>query len=178
MPVPHSRSDDDPLTSLRPGTALRRALDGALAEMDAGLPEPSPEWKVRYALMLGLERVLSEKPPRLASGTELRRHCRGGDLQTCQGAAVDRAQQADHRVAQAELGLPDREGDPDEIGIAVMQHMCAAGNTQCAPFTALCRSLVGSPGGLDCCIDRHACSNRDDNSPQALLRERVLPARR
>ena len=29
---------------------------------------------MRYALMLGLERVLSEKPPRLASGTELRRH--------------------------------------------------------------------------------------------------------
>jgi superfamily II DNA or RNA helicase len=29
---------------------------------------------VRYALLLGLERVLSEKPPHLASGTELRRH--------------------------------------------------------------------------------------------------------
>ena len=35
---------------------------------------PSTEWKVNYALLLGLERVLSEKPPRLASGTELRRH--------------------------------------------------------------------------------------------------------
>src|SRR5581483_1728038 len=45
-----------------------------LAEMDAGRREPSPAWKVQYALMLGLERVLSEKPPRLASGTELRRH--------------------------------------------------------------------------------------------------------
>jgi hypothetical protein len=32
--------------------------------------------------------------------------------------------------------------------------MCAAGDTQCAPFTALCRSLVGSPGGLDCCSRR------------------------
>jgi len=30
--------------------------------------------EVRYALMLGLERVLSEKPPHLASGLELRRH--------------------------------------------------------------------------------------------------------
>ncbi|HEY8646095.1 MAG TPA: DEAD/DEAH box helicase family protein [Gaiellaceae bacterium] len=29
---------------------------------------------MRYALLLGLERVLSEKPPALASGTELRRH--------------------------------------------------------------------------------------------------------
>src|ERR1700681_3733365 len=68
---PFLRPEDDPATSLRPGSALRRALESALAEMDAGLKQPSPEWKVHYALMLGLERVLSEKPPRLASGTEL-----------------------------------------------------------------------------------------------------------
>src|SRR5206468_10643186 len=49
-------------------------LDDALAEISESRKHPSPEWKVRYALMLGLERVLSEKPPRLASGTELRRH--------------------------------------------------------------------------------------------------------
>ena len=71
---PFLRPDDDPATALLPGSAIRRALDDALAEMDAGLEQPSPEWKVRYALMLGLERVLSEKPPHLASGTELRRH--------------------------------------------------------------------------------------------------------
>src|SRR6266540_670447 len=34
----------------------------------------STSWRVRFGLMLGLERVLSERPPRLASGTELRRH--------------------------------------------------------------------------------------------------------
>src|SRR5215468_10192273 len=71
---PFLEPDDDPFESTRHGSALRRALEDALAEMDAGLPEPSPEWKVRYALMLGLERVLSEKPPHLASGVELRRH--------------------------------------------------------------------------------------------------------
>ena len=59
---------------LAPGTARRRALDDGLAEMAAGREAPSSEWKVRYALMLGLERVLSERPPRLASGAELRRH--------------------------------------------------------------------------------------------------------
>src|ERR671923_284201 len=67
-------ADEDPEQVLAPGTARRRALDDALAEIEAGLPEPSPGWKVRYGLMLGLERVLSERPPRLASGTELRRH--------------------------------------------------------------------------------------------------------
>jgi ribonuclease E len=71
---PFLEPDDDPAVALAPGTAARRALDDALAGMDAGRREPSPEWKVQYALMLGLERVLSEKPPRLASGTELRRH--------------------------------------------------------------------------------------------------------
>ena len=71
---PFLQEDDDPAIVLAPGTALRRALDAAAAEMEAGHSEPSSEWKVRYALMLGLERVLSEKPPRLASGTELRRH--------------------------------------------------------------------------------------------------------
>jgi len=71
---PFLRSDEDPAVVLAPGTAFRNALDAALVEMDAGLKAPSPEWKVHFALMLGLERVLSEKPPRLASGTELRRH--------------------------------------------------------------------------------------------------------
>src|SRR5581483_5151183 len=71
---PFLRSDEDPEVVLAPGTAFRNALDAALAELEAGRAAPSYEWKVRYALMLGLERVLSEKPPRLASGTELRRH--------------------------------------------------------------------------------------------------------
>jgi ribonuclease E len=71
---PFLRAEEDPAVVLAPGTAFRNALDAAVAEMDAGKKAPSPEWKVRFALMLGLERVLSEKPPHLASGTELRRH--------------------------------------------------------------------------------------------------------
>src|SRR6058998_3425910 len=65
---------EDPAQVLAAGTARRNALDEALAEIEAGLDTPSSQWKVDFALMLGLERVLSEKPPRLASGTELRRH--------------------------------------------------------------------------------------------------------
>jgi ribonuclease E len=71
---PFLHPDEDPSVSLAEGTARRRALDDALAELDTGAKEPSYGWKIRYALMLGLERVLSERPPRLASGTELRRH--------------------------------------------------------------------------------------------------------
>ena len=71
---PFLRPDEDPAEVLPAGTARRRALDEALGEIAAGRTEPSYEWRVRYALMLGLERVLSAKPPQLASGTELRRH--------------------------------------------------------------------------------------------------------
>ena len=71
---PFLTSDEDPTVALAPGTARRAALNHALEELEAGLSEPSPRWKVRYGLMLGLERVLTEDLPRTASGTELRRH--------------------------------------------------------------------------------------------------------
>ena len=71
---PFLRESENPGEVLAPGHGRRHALDDALAEMDAGLRGPSAEWRVRYALMLGLERVITDHPPRLASGTELRRH--------------------------------------------------------------------------------------------------------
>jgi superfamily II DNA or RNA helicase len=71
---PFLHAGEEPETVLAPGTARRRALDEALAEIKAGNDEPSCDWSITYALMLGLERVLSEHPPRLKSGTELRRH--------------------------------------------------------------------------------------------------------
>ncbi len=71
-PFLHPGEDAD--VALAPGTARRRALDDAAEEMAAGLRSPSPGWKVRYGLMLGLERVLAAEPPQTAAGTTLRRH--------------------------------------------------------------------------------------------------------
>jgi len=71
---PFLREGEEPEHALAPGTSRRRALDEALAEIEAGERSPSPQWRVGYGLMLGLERVLAEQPPHLASGTELRRH--------------------------------------------------------------------------------------------------------
>ncbi len=65
---------EDPAEALAPGTARRAALDAALTEIEAGSRAPSAGWKVRFGLLLGLERVLSSKPPATASGTELRKH--------------------------------------------------------------------------------------------------------
>src|SRR3989454_1503663 len=71
---PFIREGEDPAKVLAPGTSRRRALDDALAEIEGGHRTPSSGWKVEYGLMLGLERVLAEERPHLASGTELRRH--------------------------------------------------------------------------------------------------------
>jgi ribonuclease E len=71
-PFLHPGEDAD--VALAPGTARRRALDDAAEEMAAGLRSPSPGWKVRYGLMLGLERVLAAESPQTAAGTTLRRH--------------------------------------------------------------------------------------------------------
>jgi len=71
---PFIREGEDPAKVLAPGTSRRRALDDALAEIEGGQRTPSSGWKVEYGLMLGLERVLAEEKPHLASGTELRRH--------------------------------------------------------------------------------------------------------
>jgi len=60
--------------ALAPGTARRRALEAALLEIEAGAKVPSTEWRRRFSLMLGLERVLSDDEPRLADGTSLNPH--------------------------------------------------------------------------------------------------------
>src|SRR3954471_6064467 len=65
---------EDAAVALAPGSARRRALEDALREIDAGAMVPSTKWRRRYALLLGLERVLSEDEPRLADGALLNPH--------------------------------------------------------------------------------------------------------
>ena len=71
---PFLHDGEDVEKVLAPGTARRRALDDATAEIEAGNTKPSAQWKVRYALMLGLERVLGDPEPHTAAGTPLRKH--------------------------------------------------------------------------------------------------------
>ena len=71
---PFLHDGEDVPRALTPGTARRRALDDAIAEIEAGRARPSSVWKVRYGLMLGLERVLADPEPHTATGTPLRRH--------------------------------------------------------------------------------------------------------
>ena len=61
---PFLHAGEDPAAALAPGTARRAALDDAIAEMEAGRKTPSNRWRVRYGLMLGLERVLASPDAR------------------------------------------------------------------------------------------------------------------
>jgi ribonuclease E len=65
---------EDVAVALAPGSARRRALDDAVRELDGGAEVPSTRWRRRYALLLGLERLLSEDEPRLADSTLLNPH--------------------------------------------------------------------------------------------------------
>ena len=71
---PFLHEGEDPEQALAEGTPRRRALDTALAELEAGCSEPSVAWRREFALMLGLERLLSQEEPHLADGTELSAH--------------------------------------------------------------------------------------------------------
>jgi ribonuclease E len=122
---PFLRSGEDPAEALAPGTARRRALDDATAEIEAGRKDPSPQWKVRYGLMLGLERVLADPEPHTASGTALRRH----QIDALAGmlteliAASQRKEENGNGSALADADLAeldeDDEDDEDEPLVAV-----------------------------------------------------------
>ncbi len=71
---PFVLESEDRDAALAPGTARRGALDAALAEIAAGAEHPSAEWKRRWSLILGLERVLSDDEPKLVDGTVLSAH--------------------------------------------------------------------------------------------------------
>ncbi|MDQ6818622.1 MAG: DEAD/DEAH box helicase family protein, partial [Actinomycetota bacterium] len=60
--------------ALAPGSPRRRALDAALAELDAGNQQPSVQWRREFSLLLGLERILSQEEPHLVDGTVLSAH--------------------------------------------------------------------------------------------------------
>src|SRR5437016_10713030 len=60
--------------ALAPGSARRRAVDAALNEIEAGNKQPSIEWRRRFSLLLGLERLLSDEEPHLVDGTVLSAH--------------------------------------------------------------------------------------------------------
>jgi superfamily II DNA or RNA helicase len=109
---PFLHPGEDPAEVLAPGTARRTALDEALAELESGRRSPSAKWKVRFGFLLGLERVLSSKPPATAAGTELRKH----QIDALAGMLTELIA-ANQRQAEDENGNGHGEAElePDEV---------------------------------------------------------------
>ncbi len=118
--------------ALSPGSARRRALDAALVEIEAGSKVPSQAWRREFALLVGLERVLTAQEPALADGTVLSAHQVdalsgtltalmtdvqrvNGQLATGNGEVVRAPEPA---VAVPALAIPsvDPDGDEDLAG--------------------------------------------------------------
>jgi hypothetical protein len=112
--------------ALAPGSARRRALDAALAEVQDGAKQPSLEWRREYSLLLGLERLLSEEEPKLVDGTVLSAHqvdALSGTLTALLAAAQATNGNGNARAATAAApvlasaaipGEEELEGDDDE----------------------------------------------------------------
>ena len=125
---PFLHAGEDPVAALAPGTARRAALDDAIAEMDAGRKTPSNRWRVRYGLMLGLERVLASPNPgdRLRHGSppppdrRARGHAHGADrleparrrTRTATGTGT-----ATRRAVEPEAAELDEEDDDFDAGV-------------------------------------------------------------
>jgi ribonuclease E len=85
---------------LKPGTATRRAIDAAIAEIEAGHKAPSIEWRRQFSLMLGLERVLSVDEPKLADGTVLSAH----QVDVLSGTLTALIAEAERKIANGRSG--------------------------------------------------------------------------
>src|SRR6202161_1528229 len=88
-------------------TPRRRALDQALAELDAKAKHPSTAWRREFSLLLGLERVLSEDEPKLVDGTVLSAHQVDALSGTLTALLAD-----DHSSAAGLAGAPAVSRDP------------------------------------------------------------------
>jgi superfamily II DNA or RNA helicase len=121
---PFVSEGEDAATALAPGTPRRAALDAALAEVDAGLPVPSVEWRRRFSLLLGLERLLGEEEPRLVDGTVLSAHqvdALSGTLtallaetQRNGNGQANGTVAAENIAALAPVGIPGEEDEEEE----------------------------------------------------------------
>jgi ribonuclease E len=103
--------------ALAPGTARRRALDAALAELGEGAEHPSIQWRQDFSLLLGLERLLATEPPKLRDGAELNPHqvdALSGTLTELMAEQQTAANGSGNGAAAAAEKAPPAAAEPDD----------------------------------------------------------------
>jgi ribonuclease E len=127
--------DDETIDDIAPGTARRGAVEAALAELDAGRETPSPEWRRRYSLLLGLERLLTAEPVLLADGAELTEH----QVDVLSGTLAALTTELEDSVAAESwngAGRPSAEVDGDDPGPPVAAELAGDGGNGAADEVA------------------------------------------
>ncbi|MEA2474259.1 MAG: ribonuclease [Thermoleophilaceae bacterium] len=109
---PFIHEEDDPAIVLAPDQPRRQAFDAALKEIEAGLEHPSIAWQQEYALMLGLERLLSQDEPHLADGTQLDPH----QVDALSGTLIALLTEAQSSTRKGRNGNGNGAVAPEEIG--------------------------------------------------------------
>ena len=109
---PFLTEGEDAATALAPGTPRRRALDSALAELEAGAKVPSPHWRRQWSLLLGLDRLLSQDEPKLVDGTVLSAHQVDALSGTLTALLADRLKNGDGPAAPAAEPVLDADEPP------------------------------------------------------------------
>jgi ribonuclease E len=121
------------------GTARRRALDAALAELEDGAENPSIQWRRDFSLLLGLERLLADEPPKLRDGAELNPHqvdALSGtltELMAEQQVAASAEANGNGAVAAAEKAPADTAKDEPEDGAEDEDAASANGEAELEP---------------------------------------------
>ncbi len=103
--------------------------------------------------------------------TQPLREQRGWNLETGHGAGKAGAQQTERGIADAELSLPERQHNVDQIGVAVVQRMRAAGNADRTALVSLAGSRVGPAAGRSFGCRAHAALLR--RSTKATLTKEI-----
>jgi ribonuclease E len=109
---------EDPAVALAPGTPRRRALDQALAELDADpkTKNPSTAWRREFSLLLGLERLLSDEEPKLEDGTVLSAHQVDALSGTLTALLAEAQQRADGNGRASASASPELLASADILG--------------------------------------------------------------
>jgi ribonuclease E len=117
---PFLQEGEDP-SALFLGSPRRRALDDALAEIEAGEKTPTVAWRRHWSLMLGLDRLLSQDEPTLADGTVLSAHQVDALSGTLTALLADKQRNGNGNggvetleAPLASVGIPGEEDDDDD----------------------------------------------------------------
>jgi ribonuclease E len=125
---------EDPSVALAPGTPRRRALDQALAELQAhpSTKNPSTAWRREFSLLLGLERLLSDEEPKLEDGTVLSAH----QVDALSGTLTALLAEAQQRTAADGNGRAGASASPELLASAdILGPDGSANGSEAAPST-------------------------------------------